>query len=257
MPFWGISLLAWAGVAACPAPPQPTPITPPTALNPAETKTASSSDPHASLRRRMVVEQIVARGVHNPAVVAAMEKVPRHRFIPVEGRSEAYDDHPVPIGYEQTISQPYIVALMTEIAQPAAHKKALDVGTGSGYQAAVLAELVSQVYSIEILCPLADRARGLLDTLGYRNLTVRCGDGYAGWPGAAPFDIIIVAAAPGAVPRPLIEQLAPGGRLVIPVGEGIQTLQVLEKAADGSVSVQDWGGVRFVPMTGRAQQEDP
>lgn len=203
-------------------------------------------------RTKMVREQLAARDITDPAVLEAMSEVKRHLFVPEELRSRAYWDQPLPIGHDQTISQPYIVALMTQLGRASSADKALDVGTGSGYQAAVLSRLVEEVYSIEIICELAEQARGRLDRLGYDNVTVRCGDGYAGWPEQAPFDVIIVAAAPNEVPQPLIDQLAPGGRLVIPVGDVHQELVVIEKHEDGSIERHAYGGVRFVPMTGRA-----
>ena len=202
----------------------------------------------------MVRRQIRNRGISDPDVLAAMGRVPRERFVPETHQARSHGDHPLPIGKGQTISQPYIVALMTELVQPARTKKALDVGTGSGYQAAILAELVEHVYSIEIVCPLAERATELLAELKYDNITVRCGDGYHGWAEHAPFDIIVVAAAPDEIPRPLIEQLAPGGRLVIPVGEGIQDLVLVEKDTHGTVRRRSVIGVRFVPMTGAASE---
>lgn len=205
-------------------------------------------------RETMVEQQIAARGVADKGVLAAMRRVPRHRFVPEALVDAAYDDRPLPIGHRQTISQPYIVALMTELVRPEAHKRALDVGTGSGYQAAVLAELVERVDSIDIVCPLADSARALLDELGYTNVTVRCGDGFAGIPERAPFDIIVVAAAPREIPPPLLEQLAVGGRLVIPVGDVAQELVLVEKRADGTLRREVIAPVRFVPMTGRAQE---
>ncbi len=203
------------------------------------------------LRERMVADQIAARGIRDPRVLAAMRAVPRHRFMPPDAAALAYVDHPHSIGLEQTISQPYIVARMTELALPQPSHRALDVGTGSGYQAAVLSHIVREVYSIEILRPLADRAAAALARDGYTNVTVRCGDGHAGWPEHAPFDVIIVAAAPTAVPPALIEQLAPGGRLVIPVGptDGSQVLRVTQKRADGTLVNFDDGLVRFVPLT--------
>ena len=205
-------------------------------------------------RERMVRTQLVARDIVDQRTLAAMGKVPRHLFVPAEQLRLAYEDTPLPIGHEQTISQPYIVALMTQLAQAAPGKKALDVGTGSGYQAAVLAETCSKVYSIEILCDLAAEAQARLARLGYTNVVGRCGDGYRGWPEAAPFDVIIVAAAPTEVPAPLVEQLAPGGRLVIPVGGGSQELLVIERGKDGTIRRWSAGGVRFVPMTGEAQR---
>jgi protein-L-isoaspartate(D-aspartate) O-methyltransferase len=181
-----------------------------------------------------------------------MGSVPRHLFVSEGSRNEAYDDHPLPIGHEQTISQPYIVALMTQLAQPKPGHRALDVGTGSGYQAAVLSLLCKEVYGIEIVPPLAEAARTRLAELGYANVTVRSGDGYRGWPEHAPFDVIIVAAAPDHVPQALVDQLAPGGRLVIPVGGYTQHLTVIERQADGSIRRSGAVGVLFVPMTGEA-----
>lgn len=210
-------------------------------------------DPFAARRAAMVERQLAGRDITDERVLEAMRAVPRHLFVPGDLAGSAYQDSPLPIGHGQTISQPYIVALMTQLAGAKPGKKALDVGTGSGYQAAVLAEIVDHVYSIEILCVLADEARNRLAGLGYENVTTRCGDGYAGWPDAQPFDLIIVAAAPEEVPAPLIEQLAPGGRLVIPVGRVHQELLVIEKAEDGTIRRFNEGGVRFVPMTGEAE----
>ncbi len=222
----------------------------------AEPATARDSrdvnDGFLAARRRMVEEQLAARDIRDPRVLEAMLRVPRHRFVPEKLRNEAYADHPLPIGHGQTISQPYIVALMTQAAAPHAEARALDVGTGSGYQAAVLAELCREVYSIEILEPLAVEAEDRLRQLGYRNVTVRVGDGYQGWPEKAPFDLIIVAAAPDHVPPPLIEQLAPGGRLVIPVGDARQELLLIVKGEDGAVRRESIAPVMFVPMTGEA-----
>ncbi len=212
------------------------------------------SDPHAVARARMVAEQLRARDIIDPRVLAAMGRVPRHEFVPEGLRDYAYSDGPLPIGHGQTISQPYIVALMTQLARPRTGARALDIGTGSGYQAAVLAELTGQVYSIEILCPLADEARERLTRLGCANVEVRCGDGYRGWSEHAPFDLIILAAAPDHVPQPLIEQLAPGGRLVLPVGSLFQELVVVEKDSLGAVRQREIIPVRFVPMTGEAEQ---
>lgn len=184
-------------------------------------------------------------------VMAALGAVPRHEFVPIELRDDAYQNRPLPIGQGQTISQPYIVALMTDLAGVDESSVVLEVGTGSGYQAAVLAEIVEHVYSIEIVEPLGRRAAETLERLGYDNVTVRIGDGYLGWPEAAPFDAIIVTAAPEQIPEPLIEQLAPGGRLVVPVGgQGQpQTLQWLEKDADGDLRIVDVLPVVFVPLT--------
>ena len=207
----------------------------------------------ARLRNLMVEEQIAARGVKDPRVLAAMRKVPRHLFVPENLIPEAYDDTPLPIGYGQTISQPYIVALMTELLQLRGDEKVLEVGTGSGYQAAVLAELAREVYTIEIVEPLARQAAERLRELGYTNVHVRHGDGYDGWPEKAPFDGIIVTAAPEEIPKPLLDQLKPGGRLVIPVGAWSQDLLVVTKSADGKITRRVVIPVRFVPMTGKAE----
>ncbi len=213
---------------------------------------ASADSPQTQQRLRMVERQLRKRDITDCSVLDAMSRVPRHLFVPVPKRVFAYEDHPLSIGYDQTISQPYIVALMTQLAQPKPKFRALDIGTGCGYQAAVLAELVDKVYSIEIVPSLADEARGRLKTLGYNNVEVRCGDGYRGWPEHTPFDVIIVAAAPDHIPQPLIDQLAPGGRLVIPVGRDFQNLMVVEKKPDGSIQKRSVIPVRFVPMTGQA-----
>ncbi len=201
----------------------------------------------------MISEQLVARDIVDRRVLDAMRRVPRHEFVPARRRNLAYIDGPQPIGYGQTISQPYIVALMTQLAEPKPEAKALDIGTGSGYQAAVLAELVKQVNSIEIVEPLAIEARGRLRSLGYENIRVRHGDGFRGWPEEAPFDVIIVAAAPDRVPPALVEQLSRGGKMVIPIGRHSQDLLVVEKAEDGAVSQRTVASVAFVPMTGEAQ----
>jgi len=198
----------------------------------------------------MVADQIAARGVKDPRVLAAMREVPRHEFVPPDVRADAYIDAPLPIGFGQTISQPYIVALMTELAKPSATDSVLEVGTGSGYQAAVLSRLVATVRSIEIVEPLARSAETALRRLGYANVQVRIGDGYQGWPEAAPFDVIVVTAAPDAVPSALVAQLRPGGRLVIPVGPvgGVQDLLVMNKDAAGRTTTRSIIPVRFVPL---------
>jgi protein-L-isoaspartate(D-aspartate) O-methyltransferase len=203
-------------------------------------------------RRRMMVEdQIEARGVKDPRVLAAMRETPRHLFVPEALRDYAYEDRPLPIGSRQTISQPYIVAAMTELLDPQPDDVVLEVGTGSGYQAAVLSRLVKRVVSIEILPELAAAARKALAEAGCENVEVITGDGYAGLPDRAPFDGIIVTAAPREVPPPLVEQLAVGARLVIPVGEGVQDLLVVERTAT-DVTRRSVIPVRFVPMTGEA-----
>ena len=217
---------------------------------------AARADEFDELRRRMVDGQIRARDVSSPRVLAAMEKVPRHRFVPDTYRAQAYEDYPLPIGEEQTISQPYIVALMTSLVDLEGGERVLEIGTGSGYQAAVLAQIASEVYSIEILDSLAARARSTLSELGYGNVQVRVGDGFAGWPEKAPFDAILVTAAPPKVPQPLLDQLKVGGKLVIPVGRYFQDLKVYTRTADG-FEVRNVIPVRFVPMTGQAQQPPP
>jgi protein-L-isoaspartate(D-aspartate) O-methyltransferase len=201
-------------------------------------------------RETMVREQIVARGIREPRVIEAMRRAPRHLFIPPAERHRAYADAPVPIGEGQTISQPYIVALMTELVRPQPGDIALEVGTGSGYQAAVLAPLVKHVYTIELEATLSHRAATALREQKYDNITVRVGDGYGGWPEHAPFDIIMVTAAPEHVPQPLIDQLKPGGRLIVPVGPrfSVQQLQLLEKDAKGQVSTKTVSPVMFVPL---------
>jgi protein-L-isoaspartate(D-aspartate) O-methyltransferase len=205
-------------------------------------------------RSAMIKNQLISRGFTDEAVLKAIGKVPRHRFVPEAWRAQAYSDGPLPIGQGQTISQPYIVALMTQLARPMSDSRVLDVGTGSGYQAAILAELVHQVYSIEIDPTLAAQSSNLLRELGYDNIQLRCGDGYLGWPEQAPFDAILVAAAPDHIPGALVDQLTIGGRLIIPVGKFSQTLMVIEKRDDGSVTQRSLGPVAFVPMTGRARR---
>ena len=201
----------------------------------------------------MVERQIRARGISDPAVLAALEAVPRHRFVPEGLAARAYEDTPLPIGHDQTISQPYVVAYMTEAAALPPAAKVLEIGTGSGYQAAVLAEIASRVHSIEIVPDLAARSRTLLADLGYDNVAVRTGDGYRGWPEEAPFDAIVVTAAPDHVPPALVEQLAVGARLVIPVGRFRQDILIVTKTADGATT-EAVLPVRFVPMTGEAQR---
>jgi protein-L-isoaspartate(D-aspartate) O-methyltransferase len=204
-------------------------------------------------RERMVRTQLAARSIGDERVLAAMRAVPRHELVSPEYRDEAYEDRPLPIGHGQTISQPYVVAAMTEALALRGGERVLEVGTGSGYQAAVLAEIAAEVYSIEIVEALAARAAAELERLGYRNVHVRAGDGYRGWPERAPFDAIVVTAAPDHVPPPLIEQLALGGRLVLPLGRGIQDLVRITKEADG-LREERLFGVRFVPMTGEAER---
>ena len=206
----------------------------------------------AAERQRMVQQQLKTRGINDARVLAAMAKVPREEFIPPESRAAGYEDGPLPIGHGQTISQPYIVAFMTEQLRLKASDRVLEIGTGSGYQAAILAELVSEIYSVEIVEPLAKNAEATLQHLGYKNVHVKIGDGYKGWPDAAPFDAIIVTCAPEKVPQPLIDQLKDGGRVVIPVGERFaQQLYLLEKK-NGQIKESVTLPVRFVPMAGEA-----
>jgi protein-L-isoaspartate(D-aspartate) O-methyltransferase len=209
-----------------------------------------------SARAGMVASQVEGRGVRDPAVLAAMRKVPRHRFVPEALRAEAYEDHPLPIGLGQTISQPYIVGLMTELVRPRAGMKVLEIGTGSGYQAAVLAEIVGTVDTIEIVPELGRRAETTLRELGYRNVRVFIGDGFDGRPQDAPYAGIVVTAAPETIPPPLLEQLAVGGRLVIPVGSAAQELLVVIKTEDG-FRRESIVPVRFVPMTGKSETHPP
>lgn len=199
-------------------------------------------------RLKMVAGQIKARGISDPAVLRAMETVPRHLFVPVAMRAMAYQDTPLPIGHRQTISQPYIVALMTTVLETEPGGKVLEVGTGSGYQAAVLAEMGARVYSIEIIPELGRQARKALAEAGYDDVHLKVGDGYKGWPQHAPFDAIIVTCAPTQIPLPLEQQLAEGGRMVIPVGDyGVQELVLLTKR-DGMIRKKKIVDVRFVPM---------
>jgi len=224
------------------------------APTPATARPASSVDPYSREREQMVERQIEARGVRDTRVLAAMRKVPRHEFVPGFVRDAAYQDRALPLTHGQTISQPYVVAVMTELAELTPGSKVLEIGTGSGYQAAVLAEVAAHVYSIEIVESLALSARATLRRLGYRNVEVRHGDGYQGWPEHAPFDAIVVTAAPPHVPEPLRQQLAIGGHLVIPVGERYQELRVIERTAD-TFTEKDVFPVSFVPMTGAAQDD--
>jgi protein-L-isoaspartate(D-aspartate) O-methyltransferase len=216
---------------------------------------AAAPDPTAEARLRMVEQQIEARGVRDPRVLDAMRQVPRHELVPPDRRDQAYEDRPLPIGHSQTISQPYVVAAMSEALRLSGDERVLEVGTGSGYQAAVLSKLAKQVYSIEIVPELARRAKADLARLGYANVEVREGDGWRGWPEHAPFDAIMVTAAPEEVPPDLIAQLAVGGRLVIPVGDRDQQLLVVRKTPEG-ITREVLFGVRFVPMRGEAERDD-
>jgi len=212
----------------------------------------SEPDPEGdfkAMREKMVETQIKARGVKDPRVLSALLKVERHRFIPKEYLNSAYSDQPLPIGEGQTISQPYIVALMTELLELKGNEKVLEIGTGSGYQAAILGELAKEVYTIEIVESLASSARKRLSELAYQNIEVKAGDGYLGWPEVAPFDAIIITAAPDHIPKPLIEQLKEGGRMVVPVGTYTQELKKIVKRS-GEIETTDVIPVVFVPMTG-------
>ncbi len=212
------------------------------------------TDERSAERERMVADQIAARGVRDSRVLAAMRKVPRHEFVPAELAARAHHDSPLPIGHAQTISQPYIVDFMTEQLELDGDEKVLEIGTGSGYQAAVLGELVKQVHTIEIVEPLARQSRELLAQQGYANIAVRAGDGYRGWPEEAPFDAIILTAAPPEIPQPLIDQLAMGGRLVAPVGRWNQELVLIRRDENG-FHREKLIGVRFVPMVGEARDD--
>ena len=217
--------------------------------------TPPAGGPEAQQRARMVETQIAARGVRDPRVLAAMREVPRHLFVDESQRAHAYEDQPLPIGgSSQTVSQPYIVALMTEKLDLQPGEKVLEIGTGSGYQSAVLSRLAGRVFSIEIVPELARSAAERLTRLGYTNVTVRAGDGYRGWPEEAPFDGIVVTAAPERIPEPLLAQLAPGGRMVIPVGGFFQELKVFSKDRNGKITEKDILPVRFVPMTGEVEK---
>ena len=206
------------------------------------------------LRERMVRQQIETRGVKDPEVLAAMRSVPRHRFVPEDYREASYQDSPLPIGESQTISQPYIMALMSELLEVEPGDKVLEIGTGSGYQAAVLAAMGVEVFTVEIRQGLCERAEVILADLGYDNARVRCGDGYGGWPEESPFAGVIVTAAPDRIPEPLIDQLAVGARMVIPLGDFYQQLMVIKKTEDG-VEERSVIPVRFVPMTGEIERQ--
>ena len=214
---------------------------------PAEAQTA---DRWREERQRLVAEELVPQGITDSLTLAAMRAVPRHEFVPQDQRAWAYVDTPLPIGHDQTISQPAVVAFMTQVIRPGPGLRVLEVGTGSGYQAAVLAETGARVWTIEIIRALADEARARLRRLGYRSVQVRHGDGYAGWPDAAPFDAIVVTAGADSIPPPLIRQLAPGGRLVMPVGDprADQQLILLEKDTSGRIASRELLPVRFVPL---------
>lgn len=216
---------------------------------------SGADDPYEPARKRMVERHLVERGVKDPAVLSAFRTVPRHRFLPPESRRLAYDDESIPIGEGQTITAPYDVAFMTEALQPKPTDRVYEVGTGSGYQAAILSRCVKEVYSVEIHKPLSERATAVLKEMGYDNVKTRHGDGYAGWPEAAPFDAIIVTCAPEAIPPPLVEQLKEGGRMVIPIGSRFDQVVHLMIKKDGKLTDKVLRPTLFVPMTGKAQQE--
>lgn len=246
-----VTVLLAALNPACASPPGVGPTTP----APDE---EADTDTFAQQRERMVIETIEKRGITDEHVLKAMRTVPRHLFVPEDQRDHAYGDYPLPIGYGQTISQPYIVALMTQLLELKEGDKVLEIGTGSGYQAAILAEIPGvEVYTIEIIPALARSARERLESLGYKSIHCKEGDGYYGWPEHAPFDAIIVTAAPDHVPQPLVDQLAEGGRMVIPVGPpgGYQTLWKFVKRPGGELQAFNMGGVAFVPLTGEGVKE--
>jgi protein-L-isoaspartate(D-aspartate) O-methyltransferase len=215
----------------------------------------SEDDNNIDVEKRwdMIEKQIISRGIQDPRLIQAMIKIPRHKFVPADLREYAYGDNPIPIGMDQTISQPYIVALMTELLKLKEGEKVLEVGTGSGYQTAILAEMGCEVFTIEIVESLVEKAKQVLESLGYKKIHYKSGDGYSGWPEHAPFDAIIVTAAPDHIPQPLIEQLKVNGRMVIPVGDLYQEL-ILIKKREKRVEMKTVTPVRFVPMTGEAQK---
>ena len=208
----------------------------------------ATEEPLAAARRGMVERQLAARDIVDCRVLDAMRRVPRHLFVPEMWRDDSYGDHPLPLSDGQTISQPYVVALMTQLARVQPHSRVLEIGVGSGYQTAILCELAGEVLGLEVLPSLAHSAEARLRSLGYRNFRIRVADGHGGWPEEAPFDAIVAAAAARRIPERLVEQLAVGGRLVLPVGEWRQRLLVIEKLADGTFVEEDLGAVAFVPM---------
>ena len=216
---------------------------------------SSKDDPTAAARNRMVKRHLVERGLKNPRVLDAFRTVPRHRFLPPKTQRQAYDDESIPIGEGQTITPPYDVAFMTEVLDPKPTDRVYEVGTGSGYQSAILSRLVKDVYSVEIHAPLSERATQVHKDLGYTNIHTRVGDGYVGWPEAAPFDAIIVTCAPTKVPQPLFDQLKEGGRMVIPIGDRFNQIVHLIVKKDGKRVDRELRPTLFVPMTGRDQEE--
>ncbi len=255
-------VLLLVGLSACSSTkPSPTAtatavVTAPTTATPAPSPQVNAptntppTDSQANARQNMVEQQLKGRDISDEAVLAAMTNVPRHEFVPDDYLHQAYNDHPLPIGHGQTISQPYIVALMTQLVDIQPGERVLEIGTGSGYQAAILGQLTDQVYTIEIIPELAERAQSAFDRLGYDQIVARQADGYWGWEEYAPFEAIVVTAAPDHIPQPLVKQLADGGKMIIPVGPpgGYQSLWLLEREGD-QVLRYNWGGVRFVPFT--------
>jgi protein-L-isoaspartate(D-aspartate) O-methyltransferase len=222
-------------------------------VSPREQQGPEAADEFAVARDEMVRAQIAARGIDQGSVLQAMRTVPRHLFVPEELQAAAYADHPLAIGQGQTISQPYVVALMTQLLELRGGEKILEIGTGSGYHAAVMSRIAGSIYSVEIIPELARRARRTLEQIGYDNVHVRHGDGYQGWPEEAPFDAIVLTAAPEQIPPPLLDQLKVGGRMVAPVGGFFQELKLIVKHDDG-IETRSVEAVRFVPMTGKAQE---
>ncbi len=221
----------------------------------ADPKARDTADPTAAARNRMVQRHLVERGIKNPRVLDAFRTVPRHKYLPEKTRRQAYDDESIPIGEGQTITPPYDVAFMTEVLDPKPTDKVYEVGTGSGYQASILSRLVKEVYSVEIHAPLSKRATKVIQEVGYTNIHTRVGDGYEGWPEAAPFDAIIVTCAPQKIPKPLIDQLKEGGRMVIPLGDRFTQSVHLVIKKDGKLIDKELKPTLFVPMTGKALKE--
>jgi protein-L-isoaspartate(D-aspartate) O-methyltransferase len=221
-----------------------------------QSRPLESQDAHAQQRRTMVDRDLRGRGIKDERVLAAMGGIPRHLFVPERQRPSAYADRPLPIGERQTISQPYIVALMTELLELQPGERVLEIGTGSGYQTAVLAQLASEVFSIEILSPLSERAKKVLDDLGYKNIQLKVGDGFYGWPESSPFDAILVTAAAPKIPEALSRQLREGGRLVMPLAEGERNQRLIRARKSGSkLTIEDFSAVLFVPLTGAIQKQ--
>jgi protein-L-isoaspartate(D-aspartate) O-methyltransferase len=241
-----LSLLCLSSITALACAPEPRSHSPAVTV-------ATVKDGFALAREAMVDQQIRTRGITSPAVLEAMRKVERHLFVPQEVRHMAYNDQALPIGAGQTISQPYVVAYMTEAADISPRETVLEIGTGSGYQAAILGEVAREVYTIEIIPELAERARTTLAELGYRNVHTQTGNGYLGWPEHAPFDAILVTAAPDEIPQALVDQLARGGKMVVPVGEIVQRMTVIEKTRHGTIK-RETLPVQFVPMTGKPRR---